>query len=295
MGRLEGGSEPAAFWGVFPSDPVHRSKGANPMKGRSAFTLTELMVVMLLIALLVLLLVPALSTAIAAARDVACRSNLKQLILTQHVYSQEQNGRFTQMANLLGATSWTDRLIGYLPEASGELEPSQVFACPSAKREEMDKPGVNQRPTSTGLNGALWFEEWDYRRDEVLEPAETILLGEKVLSDLELILTTDRFGVAMIRGKARWYFAYNHVPSKAFRHGRESANKAYVDGHVEYTDGLALRREAGHWTWWKPSSSAAAMAGSSSELAHESNRRGRPAAAVSRRCPCCTALPPTRP
>ena len=63
-------------------------------KPRHAFTLVELLVVIGIIAVLVALLLPMLGGARRAARDVACRSNIRQICVTLHAYAAEHKGKF---------------------------------------------------------------------------------------------------------------------------------------------------------------------------------------------------------
>lgn len=64
------------------------------MKNREGFTLIELLVVIAIIALLLAILMPALTKVKQIARDVICRSNLKQWSLIWAMYTDENNHKF---------------------------------------------------------------------------------------------------------------------------------------------------------------------------------------------------------
>jgi len=121
-----------------PVDPIGKSLQCEAMKAhpirssaRAAFTLIELLVVIAIIAILAALLLPALARAKSQARRTSCLSNLKQLLLSEIMYTSDSRGSsfpiYTDTTDYSGGNSlWMGSLISY------DARVEKVRLCPSA-------------------------------------------------------------------------------------------------------------------------------------------------------------------
>ena len=75
---------------------THRDPGRAPARpaARSAFTLTELLVVVAVISILASLLLPALSGSKAASQRAQCVSNLRQMGIAAHLYVDDNEDTY---------------------------------------------------------------------------------------------------------------------------------------------------------------------------------------------------------
>jgi prepilin-type N-terminal cleavage/methylation domain-containing protein/prepilin-type processing-associated H-X9-DG protein len=99
------------------------------MRGRHGFTLIELLVVIAIIAILAAILFPVFARAREKARTASCQSNLKQLALAWHMYTQDYDEMGTPRdVNPSAAlrTGWSALLDPYVKN-------SQLFICPSQR------------------------------------------------------------------------------------------------------------------------------------------------------------------
>jgi prepilin-type N-terminal cleavage/methylation domain-containing protein/prepilin-type processing-associated H-X9-DG protein len=84
---------------IGPAEHQYRKPPATPLPGR-AFTLIELLVVIAIIAILAAMLLPALSKAKERAQRIKCMGQMKQILLSTHLYVLDFN-------DILPYTSWS--------------------------------------------------------------------------------------------------------------------------------------------------------------------------------------------
>lgn len=154
------------------TDPVH-SRLQQKMAGRGGFTLIELLVVISIIAVLVALFLPALSKAREAARDVICKSNLRQLSVMAMSYSTDWGGPPT--ASTFTKRDYVRLVVqgGYMPEPANQYWDSTPYwtwaraegawACPSVDAGDEPHAGGNAKrdarvgkATADALNNPLY-------------------------------------------------------------------------------------------------------------------------------------------
>jgi prepilin-type N-terminal cleavage/methylation domain-containing protein len=132
------------------------------MTRQRAFTLIELLVVIAIIALLMSILMPVVNKAKEQAKAAICRSNLHQWALIWQIYTNENDGYFSEGIGV----DW-ERGQWIIPLRPHWETKSAILRCPMAKKRRSDLENYGgpfntyiMRESTTGLGAE--FEECSY-------------------------------------------------------------------------------------------------------------------------------------
>ena len=116
--------------------PLRQPRSDFPV---TAFTLTELLVVIAVLALLATTQLPALTRAKAPVKFTQCQNNLRQIGQATLIYKDENNDAFPYgsrirgTGDLLDPTGWPMQLLHYLGGYKANVQPI-VYVCPCELR-----------------------------------------------------------------------------------------------------------------------------------------------------------------
>jgi competence protein ComGC len=120
---------------------------STPLRKSEAFTLIELMLVILVVFLVLTMLLPFLSRARARSPRIACINNLKQIGTAYRIWANDHNDRFPSLESLTNG-GWSDLLkranegfmcwINYAIMSNELGQSSKILVCPSDERKPAD-------------------------------------------------------------------------------------------------------------------------------------------------------------
>lgn len=212
---------------------------------RDGFTLIELLVVIAIIALLMAILMPALRKAKEQARDVVCKSNLRQVGLGANLYAEEYDLYVPRGAAGASDCAWYQVFMPFLAQQpkGNDYRNVEIYRCPSYPNKEQTICFV--------INGWKFRDRNDTTGSEVVTPTRlttctqrprTIYLADNEDGPWRNIVTS-----ATSEGNRRCdVWNPGHLPTSDSqditrgrrvarkRHKNAGCNFLFVDWHVEW-------------------------------------------------------------
>jgi len=109
---------------------------------RRGFTLIELLVVIAIIAILAAILFPVFAKAREKARQTACLSNTKQLMLGYLMYIQDYDEKFPIAITRCWGTATPENRISVISKVYPYVKNHQLFDCPSRGQDNCGGAGI---------------------------------------------------------------------------------------------------------------------------------------------------------
>jgi len=199
-----------------------------------------LLVVVAIIGILVAMLLPALSNSKTTAKRIQCLSNLRQMTIAAHVYTDDSADFYPIAQHFDDDTGteycWDQTVIydenfnphvipGILWEGRGNI---QIQQCPSfAGSANFDNSlaGYNYNTSYIGHGDGEAVEQ-PAKNSEVLHPGKTVLFG-----DGQYVSGANKFMRAPYPNPGDASFDGRWSGTQGFRH-RQLSNAAFCDGHA---------------------------------------------------------------
>ncbi|MFC1653169.1 type II secretion system protein [Planctomycetota bacterium] len=231
-------------------------------KNAFGFTLIELLVVIGTVGILLGLLLPALRAARAQARGVVCRAQLRQLVLANLGYAEENDSHLVPAASDMWNSAGRRRWHGMRPHRDAAFDPNGspliaylqdgfVKQCPSASHflkgeqwsSNFESGGGGYGYNMVYLGSRLWDKQFSGKFQQAYEhttpiqkikqPTNTLMFADAAMSQDGKNLIEYSFAEpphAVFDGQV--YDSMVMSPSLHFRH-QGNTSVGWSDGHVD--------------------------------------------------------------
>ncbi len=212
-----------------PSNPSRTCTGGVSCGRGAAFTLIELLVVIAIISLLVSILLPSLQRAQELAKNLVCKTQLKNLGYAVEHYVNDYDEYLPAAYYLPPFTPWPKIMAGY-------YERHDAIECPSDVT-------PHKKYTSYGHNYYELGHGVFHKRTEVSVPSGVFLFADNANES------------PVTNSSPSWHpnFAIpdGFGPGTSRRHD-DGPNILWIDGHVSWMTGLELNSDYSQWypSWW---------------------------------------------
>jgi len=208
---------------------------------RTGFTLIELLVVIAIIAILAAILFPVFARAREKARQSACLSNEKQIMLACLSYAQDYDEQLPYSAYSTGAATWTYN-YSWRSAVLPYMKNAQILFCPSKKMTTSPFSATNDGSAAESGYAMNTFYSDNASDSGLPDPPQGASLGAIDDASSCIFLTESDGGYAWGPSQTSWDPAVSYVPAATGAAGRHNggANYAFVDGHTKWLKPNAL-------------------------------------------------------
>ena len=201
------------------------------MRFQKGFTLIELLVVIAIVGILIALLLPAIASTRDSARAVVCKSNLRQIGLSLHTYAEGHGGRFPWTEHSDEEDSWIITLGPYLEDVDA------VRVCPEDPR-GLEWMTNEKKGSSYGINNFVAdpdVEGYSGSLRKLRDASRLIVLFEADPDrndghGSDHIHCSKFYNIGYIMMDKVFEMGFREIDTD--RHGGNSANYLFADGHV---------------------------------------------------------------
>jgi prepilin-type N-terminal cleavage/methylation domain-containing protein/prepilin-type processing-associated H-X9-DG protein len=161
------------------------------MRASAGFTLIELLVVIAIIAVLAAMLFPVFSRAREKARQAACQSNLRQVVMAIHLYADDNDETLCWATMTAVQEDWRKEPYVWWGVTLPYMRNTDLLRCPSRRDIEENSHGYEWNAYGGTLrNGLAWngfglhplapctYHSGFISDGDVTQPSETIIVAD---------------------------------------------------------------------------------------------------------------------